>query len=355
LSAAGALALHAWLLFGTGPLQGGADLAPHLRLAQLMGEAPGLRNVYAPAFHVAIAGVSPWLGASVAVKLFTWLSAAALLFGFRSFQRAAGLPDVAAAIFAWAPYGFALSWCLPKVEAAGYGIAFAGLGLLLRGRYLAVACALGLTFLVHTAAALFFGLCGAVLALTQRDIRALAALAGGTLLASPLLVSHLAAGCSLPQALLFNQGDYLRRAAGWSSLAAWPRLVALAGPIAVACAVAGARELWSEHRTAAVLACVVLVLYTNELWLAPFGARTTLDLTRGLTLFAFPAAAAAGVFLAGGPPRRAVALVSACALWAVGASFVALPGSCHRVPVDFERVQTLVLDRCSFHWKAPRR
>ena len=51
-SAAGALSLHAIVLF-SGPLSGGADLTPHLRLMQQMADAPALRNVYAPAFHAA--------------------------------------------------------------------------------------------------------------------------------------------------------------------------------------------------------------------------------------------------------------------------------------------------------------
>lgn len=297
--------------------------------------------------------MSPWLGVSGAVKLFTWMSAAALLAGFRFFQRAAGLPAAAAAIFAWAPYGFALSWCLPKVEAAGYALAFAGLALLLRRRHALLALTLALAFAVHTAAALFLGLCGGVLALLERDRRALLALAAGTLLASPLLLSHLAAGCTLPQALLFNQGDYLRRATGWSSLSAWPRVVALASPVAVACAAAGARALWRSRRNLAWLCLVVLVLYTNELWLAAFGARTTLNLMRGLTIFAFPVAAAAGVFAAASP-RRAAAVTAACAVWALGATALALPGSCHRVPVDLDHVSALVVDRCTFHWAIRR-
>jgi hypothetical protein len=354
VSAAGALALHALLLFATGPLQGGADLGPHLRLAQQLAEAPALRNVYAPAFHVAVAALAPWLGVGGAVKVFAWLSAAALLGGFRVFQRAAGLPEAAAAIFAWAPYAFALSWCLPKVEAAGYGIAFAGLGLLLWRRHVLLALALATAFLVHTAAALFLGLCGGVLALLERDRRALLALAVGTLLASPLLLAHLAAGCTLAQALLFNQGDYLRRATGWSSLSVWPRVVALVSPVALACALAGARELWQRYRTVSLLGLVVLALYTNELWLAPFGARTTLNLMRGLTILAFPVAAAAGVFAAAGSARRAAALTAACAVWALVATWTALPGSCHRVPVDLEAVSSLVVDRCTFHWAVRR-
>ncbi len=352
MSAVAALALHAWLLFGTGPLSGGADLPPHLRLAQLIGEAPALRNVYAPAFHASLALLSPVLGLPLAVKLVALLGAAALIGGFRLFQRAAGLPDAAAALFAWAPYGFALSWCLPKVEAGGYGIAFAGLALLLRRRPVGVALALAATFTVHTGAALFFGLCGGVLALHERDTRGLLALAAGTALAAPLLAVHVAAGCSPAEALLMSSGDYLRSTAGWSSAQLWERIVVLASPVALVCAGLGAAPLWRANRRVAVVGVVVLVLYTNELWLAPLGVRTTLNLLRGLTVFAFPVAAAAGVFLAASP-RRALAGVTVCAVWAAGSTAFTLPGSCYRVPVDLEAVSSYEVDRCTFRWRRP--
>ena len=349
-SAAGALLLHAWLLFATGPLQGGADLKPHLRLMQLMAEEPGLRSVYAPAYHALGALLGSGLGLDGAVKGLAFASAALLIAGFRSFQRAAGLPDAAAALFAWAPYSFALSWCLPKVEAAGYGLAFAGLGFLVRRRSRAAALALAATFLVHTAAALFFGLCGGLLALARRDREALLALAAGCLLASPLLAAHLAAGCTPAQALLFSPGDYLRSATGWRSFAAWDRILALAGPVAVACAALGAPRLCREHRAVAIAAAAVVALYANELWLAPLGLRTTFNLLRGLTVFAFPVAAAAGVFLAT-RPRIAAAVVAACAVWAVGCAWLALPGSCHRAPVDLAEIGSLEIDRCTFRWR----
>ncbi len=317
-----------------------------------MGEDPGLRNVYAPAFHALLALLAPALGLARAVAVAALLGAAALIGGFRLFQRAAGLPDASAALFAWAPYGFALSWCLPKVEAAGYGIAFAGLALLLRRRPVGVALALAAAFTVHTGAALFFGLCGGVLALHERDGRGLLALAAGTGLAAPLLASHLAAGCTPAQALLMSSGDYLRSTAGWSSALVWERIVVLASPIAVTFAALGAATLWREQRRIAVLAALVLVLYTNEIWLEPVGVRTTLNLLRGLTVFAFPVAAAAGVFLAASP-RRTLAGVAVCAAWAAGSTALALPGSCHRVPVDLEAVASYEVDRCTFRWKKP--
>jgi hypothetical protein len=322
---------------------------------QLMAEEPGLRSVYAPAYHALGALLGAGLELDGAVKLLALASAALLIAGFRSFQRAAGLPEAVAALFAWAPYSFALSWCLPKVEAAGYGLAFAGLGLLLRRRSRAAALALAATFLVHTAAALFFGLCGGVLALARRDREALLALAVGCLLASPLLAAHLAAGCTAAQALLFSPGDYLRRPEAWSSLAIWDRILVLAGPIAVVCAALGAARLWREQRAVAVAAGLVVLLYTSELWLAPLGLHTTLNLLRGLTIFAFPVAAAAGVYLAP-RPRLAAAVTLACALWALGAAWLALPGSCHRVPIDLAEVGCLEVDRCTFRWRvtAPR-
>ena len=315
-----------------------------------MGEEPALRSTYAPAFHVTGALLASFLPVGLAVKLLGLGAVALLIAGFRSFQRACGLPEASAALFCWAPYGFALSWCLPKVEAAGYGLAFAGLAWAWRGRHRAVALALLGSFMVHTGAALFFGLCGGVLALLRRDLRLLASLAVGTVLASPLFVSHLAAGCTAAQALLFSGGDYLRTAGRWSSFSLGWRLPVLASPVAIVCAAAGAAVFWREHRNVAVVALVVVALCSNELWLAPMGAGSTLNLLRGLTILAFPLAAAGGVFLAGRPPPLATGVVLVAALVAIASSTLALPGSCHRATVDFDRVAALELDRCSFRW-----
>lgn len=347
-SAAAALALHATLLFANSGLAGGADLGPHLRLIQQMAEKPGIHNVYPPALHV-FGALFGFFGPSLAVEFFSLGAVALLLLGFRAFQRASGLPEICSALFAWAPYGFALSWCLPKVEAAGYGLAFAGLAALLRQRPLAAALALGAAFHVHTAAALFLGLCGGITCLERRDPRGLVALAGGTLLALPLVGSHLAAGCSLAQALLFSEGDYLRRGGAWNSLDHGATIALLAGPLAIAVGAAGLRPLWRHHRSAAWLALVVSVLCTNELWLAPFGVQTTLNLLRGLTLLAFPIAAAAGVAVARSP-RRGLALLALCITTGLLTTRYVLPDSCHRVPVDFERVDRMVVDRCTFRW-----
>jgi hypothetical protein len=353
-SAAGALGLHALLLFGGEGLRGGADLQPHLRLIQLMGDAPALRNVYPPAYHAVGALLAPWVGLALFPKLFALASAAALIAGFRIFQRSTGLPDAAAAIFAWAPYTFALSWCLPKIEAAGYALALAALGQLARRRHLALALLLLATFTVHTAAALFLGLCGGVMALARRDRRALAALAAGTLAASPLFAAHLAAGCSLAQAFLFSQGDYLRAANRVGTLAKWETLLALAGPVALVAALAGAPALWREWRAVALTCGAIVALYLNELWLAPFGARTTLDLLRGLTILAIPVSAAAGAGVAR-HPRWAAGVIAACALWAVGTAVRVVPESCYTKRIDLAAIETLRVDRCTFRWRAPRR
>ena len=126
-SAAAALALHAALLWSQPGLDGGADLYPHLRLVQRMAEQPGLHNVYPPAYHALGALLAPLLGLELYPQWMAWLGAAALIAGFRAFQRAAELPDAAAALFAFAPYSFALTECLPKVETFGYACALAGL------------------------------------------------------------------------------------------------------------------------------------------------------------------------------------------------------------------------------------
>jgi hypothetical protein len=349
-SAAGALALHAALLLGVDGIQGGADLKPHLRLIQLMSEAPALRSVYAPAYHALGAVLAPWIGLGAYTKLFAFASAAALIAGFRSFQRAARLPDLAAALFAWSPYAFALTWCAPKVEAAGYALALAALGLLIERRHVALAVALTGTFFVHTGAALFLGLSGGVLALVRRDHRALLALAAGSAGAAPLFATHMAAGCSLAETFLFSSGDYLRRAGDSTSLAMWDRIVVLAGPIAVGAAALGAPALWRRDRALAVLCAVVLALYLNEVWLAPFGAGTTLNLLRGLTLLAFGAAVCGGVALAD-RPRIAPFALAACALWSAVAAYRVVPQSCFVQSFSVAEVSHTAVDRCTFRWR----
>jgi len=350
LSAAGALALHATLLFGTDGIYGGADLRPHLRLLQQMAEDPALRTVYAPAYHVFGAIFEPWLGLAGFSKAFAFASAAALIAGFRSFQRAAGLPAAASALFAWSPYAFSLTWCIPKVETLGYALAFAGLGQLLGRRYLATAVALTATFFVHTAAALVFGLCGGVIAIARHDARAIAALAGGTLGAAPLFGSHLAAGCSLAEAFLFSSGDYLRSAAVPASGARLGRIAILAGPIGLGAAALGAPALWRRKRDVAWMCAVVFALYWNELWLAPFGMGSTLGLLRGLTLLAVVVAIAAGFAL---DARRRLApwILAACAAWAVAASLLVVPGACYTRSITAAEIDATAVERCRFRWR----
>jgi len=349
LSAAGALALHATLLFATDGIHGGADLRPHLRLMQQMAEDPALRSVYAPAYHALGAIFEAWFGPAGATKLFAFAAAAALIAGFRSFQRAAGLPGFASALFAWSPYAFALTWCIPKVEAAGYALAFAGLGWLLRKRYVAAAAALCATFFVHTAAALVFGLCGGVIALARRDRRALVALTAGSLGAAPLFAAHLAAGCSLAEAFLFSSGDYLRPAAGASSIARLARITLLAGPISVLAGAVGASALWRRNRPVALVSATVFGLYWNELWLAPFGIGSTLNLLRGLTLLAFAVAIPAGFAL---DARRRLApwIVAFCALWAAATSLFVVRDSCYTQTFTSAEIRATRVDRCTFRW-----
>jgi len=353
-SATGALALHAVLLLSTEGIHGGADLRPHLRLLQLMADEPALRNVYAPTYHVLGAIFEPWVGLAGWPRLFAFVSAAALIAGFRSFQRAADLPDLASALFAWSPYAFALTWCAPKVESAGYALAFAGLGLLLRKRHLAAAALLGATFFVHTAAALVFGLCGGVIALARRDGRGLAALAAGSLVALPLVAAHLAAGCSLAEAFLFTSGDYLRSAADPPTGTRLMRIAILAGPIGLVAGAIGAPELWRRHRAVALMALTVFALYWNELWLAPFGRGSTLNLLRGLTLLAFVVAIPGGIAL---DARRRVApwILAACAIQAVASALWVVPSSCYTQSFTTAEISASAVDRCRCRGRNPKR
>jgi hypothetical protein len=75
-------------------------------------------------------------------------------------------------------------------------------------------------------------------------------------------------------------------------------VASLANPIPLVAAAPGAPRPWRRQRSIAVPRAIVTALYLNEFWLAPLGARTTLALLRGLTIFAFPVVAAAGFDLA---------------------------------------------------------
>jgi hypothetical protein len=352
-SAVAALALHAALLWARPGLHGGGDLRPHLRLIQRMAEEPGLHNVYPPAYHALGALLAFLFDPGAYAQAFSWLAAAALIAAFRVFQRSAGVPDAASALFAWSPYGFALTWCLPKIEVAGYACALLGLAALCRKRHALASLALLSAFFVHTAAALFLGLCGGVLALARRDPRGLAALAVGSLLALPLLGAHLAAGCSLAEALLFSEGDYLRAAPRGFEPGHLLRALLLANPIALALAARAAPSLLRSHREIAWVCAVIAGLYVNELWLLPFGARTTLDLVRGLTVFAIPVAIAAGVGLRG-KPRLALAAVATSAALTLALLRFLLPATCVSQPVDVTSVGQIEVQRCVFRWRGPR-
>jgi hypothetical protein len=99
-----------------------------------------------------------------------------------------------------------------------------------------------------------------------------------------------------------------------------------------------------------VLCAVVTALYANEIWLAPFGARTTLDLLRGLTIFALPVAACAGVFLAE-RTKAALAAVAGSALLAVLAALLVVPAACVSRPIEVAAIERLDVDRCTFRWR----
>jgi hypothetical protein len=349
---AGALAVHAWLLFGRPGLWGGADLLPHLRLIELMGEAPALRTVYAPAYHALGALLAPLVGLALYPKLFALGAAAAYMAGFRFFQRAAGLPTASSVLFAFSPYAFSLTWCIPKTEAAGYALAFVALGLLARRRYVATALALAGSFWIHTAASIFLGIAGGVFSLASRDVRGIAALAAGTLGFAPLFLAHVAAGCSPAEALMLSANDYLRATAAWSSAGVWDVVVLLASPLAVILAVVGAPALRRRNLPAAAVCAVLAVLYLNELWLSPFAMRSALDLLRGLSVLAFPLAVAGGCALEA-RPRVAPWLVAAAGLWAVFCVATVLPRSCHVRPVALSELRDLEVARCTFRWHGP--
>jgi hypothetical protein len=351
-TAAAVIAFHAILLFSSGGLHGSGDLIAHLRMIELMGMIPALRNVYPPGYHVVGALLSPVVGLAVYPKLFA-VAAAALSIGcFRFFQKHAGLPDYTSVLFALWPYSFALSWSMPKVEVAGFAMLFLGLGLLLSRRYLWLALALGATFWLHTSGALLFGFCCGVLALARRDLRGLAALAVGTLGGVPLIGAHLAAGCSLQQALLFSEGDYLHVAGLQHSWHRWPLFLALASPPMLIAALPGAKAIWTRDRGLAVLCGLLVVLYLQELWLAPFGVGTTVNLNRGLSLLVIPVAISAGLWLA---PRRRLApwLLGATALWCVGCAFTLAREPIFWRPVAIDEIRDLRMARCRFGWNAP--
>ena len=340
--------LHALLLFGRDGLWGGGDLVPHLRLIQAVAVSPGLYNPYAPAYHWLGAALAPALGFELYTRLFALAAALLLIAGFRSFQRAAGLPDACTAIFALTPFLLSLSWCVPRVEAAGYALLLFGLGFLLRGRYFALAAAVAACFYVHTAAALLFGLAAGTLALARRDARALVAIAVGSLGVLPLLITHLGAGCTFAQALLFAPGGYARSLDEALLPPQWPWLVPLANPVALLAAVLGAappgvaparsrgsRRLWWHF-------------WATNFWLAPFGVRTLVTPLRGLSVLAIPVALSAGLWGAERARREAV-LLGLSAIFAAVSLPLVVPHACYvrRIALaELDRVHVIAASSC---------
>jgi hypothetical protein len=313
--------------------------------------SPGLYNPYAPAYHWLGAALAPALGLALYCKVFALGAALLLIAGFRSFQRAADLPDACTAVFALTPFLLSLSWCLPRVEAAGYGLLLFGLGFLLRGRWWALAAALAACFWVHTAAALLFGLTAGILALARRDARALAALALGSLGALPLLLAHLGAGCSFAQALLFAEGGYARSLGEELVPANWPWLAPLANPLALLAAAAGARATWRRSRPLAWFAAALVALWASNLWLAPFGLRTLVTPLRGLSVLAIPVAISAGIWCAA-RPRRELALLGLSAAFAALACPLVVPHACYVRRISLEELEGVHVTRCQFLWQA---
>jgi len=346
--------LHALLIFGRDGLWGGADLIPHLRLIQTVATSPGLYNPYAPAYHWLGAALAPVLGLELYCKLFALGAALLLIAGFRSFQRAAGLPDACTAIFALTPFLLSLSWCVPRVEAAGYGLLLFGLGFLLRGRRVALAATLAACFAVHTAAALLFGLTAGILALARRDARALAALVVGGLGALPLVIAHLGAGCTFAQALLFAQGGYARSLDEGLLPANWPWFAPLANPVALLAAVLGARATWRRSRSLAWLAAALVALWATNFWLAPFGVRTLVTPLRGLSVLAIPVAMSAGVWCAARQWREVVLLGLSAAFAAISCPLV-VPHACFVRRIALEELDGVHVERCEFLWRAAPR
>lgn len=350
--AAVALGLHAVLALGRQGIHGGGDLVPHLRLIQLTQEQPGIHNTYAPGYHLLGALLEPLLGFEGYTKLFSLAAAALLIAGFRSFQRAARLPDAASALFALTPYLLALTHCTPKVEAAGDAVLLFGLGALLRGRWLLLGLLLALCFVLHTASALLFGLAAGVLCLARRELRGLVALAAGTVLAAPLVLAQLAAGCSLPEALLFAEGGYARGLHESVLPGKWPWILPLANPVAVVAAVFGARALWDRERPLAIFCGVLVALYLNNFWLAPFDIRTLVTPIRGLSLLAIPVAIAAGVF-AVSRPRVGLWVAGLSLAWALVSTVWVVPEACFVRRIAAVEIAPVMVERCLFVWREP--
>ncbi len=126
----------------------------------------------------------------------------------------------------------------------------------------------------------------------------------------------------------------------------------LASPPILVAAFAGARDVWSRDRAVAVLCGVLVVLYLQELWLAPFGVGTTVNLNRGLSLLVIPVVIAAGVWIAP-RPRLAPWLFGAAALWCLGSALTVAREPISWRPVAIEEIRDLRMARCRLGWNAP--
>jgi len=126
----------------------------------------------------------------------------------------------------------------------------------------------------------------------------------------------------------------------------------LTNPLAVVAAALGVRRAWDRHRTTTAVCAVVMVLYLNELWLAPLGRGTTLNLLRGLTLLAIPVSVWGGIALARYPRWRAWVL-SLSVLWLVSTAFTAVPRTFFIRPIALTELEALQVERCTFRWRGP--
>lgn len=352
ISAALAIALHVYLIFGRDGFWGGGDLVPHLHVMEAMREKLALYTTYAPGYSMLGAFVTPALGVEQYAKFFALAASLLLMAGFRFFQRAAGLPDTASAVFVFTPYLLALSSCTPKVEALGYGLLLFCVGLLLKKNYLGATLVLATSFYWHTASALLLGLVGGVLCLARRDVRGLAALAFGSVLAAPLVAAHLEAGCSLAESLMLARGGFSPVAGTRVVPPNWPWLLPLMNPATLVAAVLGAASTWRQHRPIAILCGVFVFLYLNNVWLAPFEIRTLVTLLRGLTMLAIPIAIAGGVY-ASHSRRAAVCVVGLAAAVAVASVPTAIPNACFTKRIDIAQVANTSIERCVFLWHMP--
>lgn len=349
-----AWSLHAVVLLRDAGLIAGGDLPPHLRLMEWNSQELALRNVYAP-FYDSLGGLlAPVVGLLIYPKLFAFLSCIAYVLGFRVFQRAAGLPDVSAALLALSPYALSMSFCIPKVEFFGYSLAFVGLACVLRRRYAPLALLVATLFYVHTAVALVFGFVAGVLALSSRDLRAVAALAIGSLGAAPLIAAHMADGCSFAEALLFNRSGYWDSPGSGLVPENWQSIALLANPLLVVVAAIGARDLWRRSVPLACMSLAFLLIYSNQAWMAPFGVRSVVGFDRGLPLLAVAVSIAAGVYLVQDRWLQRV-VVGVSAVWLIGATAFVLPGSCFVRPIGLAELEGLRVERCSFTWQSPAR